>query len=123
MLIFACPTILCNETFYDGYNGIISPTGSHSVVHIYFRLNIANNKLNNDVPTMIEYLMAKHHGNQMFQPPTVYKDNKDALMRINKNKHLLKHAGYKDFQLLIIIRQKMLRKNLSRASHESGHWP
>ena len=45
-------------------------------------------KANNDVPSMIEYLMAKHHGNQMFQPPTVYKNNKDAytppLLKIDK---------------------------------------
>ncbi|XP_066921835.1 uncharacterized protein [Clytia hemisphaerica] len=49
-------------------------------------------KSNNDVPSMIEYLMAKHHGNQVFQPPTVYKNNKDAykppLMKVDKSKHL-----------------------------------
>ena len=32
-------------------------------------------KTGNDVPTLMEYLTAKHRSTQMFQPPTIYKDD------------------------------------------------
>lgn len=47
-------------------------------------------KANNDVPAVIKYLTAKHKDNQVFQPPTIFKNNAEAhkpsLMRI-KQKH------------------------------------
>jgi len=35
-------------------------------------------KTNNDVPKAISYIEAKHGGNQMFQPPTIYRNNEEA---------------------------------------------
>jgi len=35
-------------------------------------------KTNNDVPKAISYIEAKHGDNQMFQPPTIYRNNEEA---------------------------------------------
>ena len=35
-------------------------------------------KANNDVPLVIGYLKSKHFGSQVYQPPTIYKNNKEA---------------------------------------------
>ena len=35
-------------------------------------------KAKNDVPMVIRYIKAKHGNNQLFQPPTIYKNNEEA---------------------------------------------